>query len=102
MLLTSAPISELPSNLSIPWPDATPVKGEESIKKIQQKVNKIEQCAFDGIIVYGPHCEPDIRGNVIANNRKSGIKIMKNAIAHIGGNSLEDIDQLPDMPQVDL
>lgn len=64
--------------------------------------NKIEQCAFDGIIVYGPHCEPDIRGNVIANNRKSGIKIMKNAIAHIGGNSLEDIDYLPDMPQIDL
>jgi hypothetical protein len=44
------------------------------------------------------HCEPDIRGNVIANNRKSGIKIMKNATAHIGGNSKEDILELPEMP----
>lgn len=60
--------------------------------------NRIEQCAYDGIIVYGLHCEPDIRGNVIANNRKSGIKIMKNATAHIGGNSKEDILELPDMP----
>ena len=59
--------------------------------------NKIEQCAFDGIIVFGPHCEPDIRGNIISNNRRSGIKIMKNAIAHIGGTSKEDIMVLPDM-----
>lgn len=64
--------------------------------------NKIEQCAFDGIIVFGQHCEPDIRGNVIANNRKSGIKIMKNAIAHIGGTSKEDLNELPDMPKMDL
>jgi len=59
--------------------------------------NKIEQCAFDGIIVFGPHCEPDIRGNIISNNRRSGIKIMKNAIAHFGGTSKEDIMVLPDM-----
>lgn len=58
--------------------------------------NKIEQCAFDGIVVYGSHCDPDIRGNIIANNRRSGIKIMKNAIAHIGGTSKDDIMQLPD------
>ena len=58
--------------------------------------NKIEQCAFDGIIVFGSHCEPDIRVNIIANNRKSGIKIMKNAIAHIGGKSKEDIMTLPE------
>lgn len=58
--------------------------------------NKIEQCAFDGIIVFGQHCEPDIRGNIIANNRKSGIKIMKNAIAHIGGTTKEDIMTLPE------
>ena len=58
--------------------------------------NKIEQCAFDGIIIFGSHCEPDIRGNIIANNRKSGIKITKNASAHIGGTSKEDILELPD------
>jgi hypothetical protein len=45
--------------------------------------------------VFGPHCEPDIRGNLIANNRKSGIKITKNAIAHIGGTSKEDIKVQP-------
>ena len=64
--------------------------------------NKIELCAFDGIIVYGPHCEQDIRGNEIENNRKSGIKIMKNAVAHIGGTSKEDILELPDIPLIDL
>mmetsp|Transcript_33574 Transcript_33574/g.51640 ORF Transcript_33574/g.51640 Transcript_33574/m.51640 type:complete len:91 (+) Transcript_33574:707-979(+) len=58
--------------------------------------NKIEQCAFDGVIVFGPHSEPDIRGNIIANNRKSGIKIMKAAQAHIGGTSKEDIQELPE------
>ena len=64
--------------------------------------NKIEQCAFDGIIVFGQHCEPDIRGNIIANNRKNGIKIMKNAIAHIGGTSKNDILELPDLHQSEL
>jgi len=64
--------------------------------------NKIEQSAFDGIIVFGKHCEPDIRGNIIANNRKSGIKIMKNAIAHIGGNSKADILEMPDMQEKEI
>ena len=63
--------------------------------------NRIEQCAYDGIIVFGQHCEPDIRGNVIANNRKSGIKLMKNAIAHIGGTCKEDIQELPDTPHTE-
>lgn len=62
--------------------------------------NRIEQCAFDGIIVYGQHCEPDIRGNIIANNRKSGIKLMRGAIAHIGCTSKEDI-KIPDTPDVE-
>lgn len=59
--------------------------------------NRIEQCAYDGIIVFGEQCEPDIRGNIIANNRRSGIKLMKNSIAHIGGNSKEDILEVPDL-----
>lgn len=54
--------------------------------------NKIEQCAHDGIIIDGRHCEPDIKGNIIANNRKAGIKIQNQAIAYIGGSSKEDIE----------
>lgn len=60
--------------------------------------NKIEQCAFDGILIDGKHCEPDIKGNIIANNRKAGIKIQNYAIAYIGGSSKDDIKTLPDMP----
>ena len=60
--------------------------------------NRVEQCAYDGMICYGEHCEPDIRGNIIANNRRSGIKLMKKAIAHIGGTSKEDILKMPEMP----
>lgn len=63
--------------------------------------NRIEQCAYDGIIVFGEQCEPDIRGNIIANNRRSGIKLMKNAIAHIGGTSKEDILEVPDLANFD-
>lgn len=59
--------------------------------------NRVEQCAFDGIIVFGEQCEPDIRGNIIANNRRAGIKLMKNAIAHIGGTSKEDILEVPEL-----
>lgn len=60
--------------------------------------NKIEQCAWDGILIDGKHCEPDIKGNIIANNRKAGIKIQNQAIAYIGGSSKDDIKTLPDMP----
>jgi len=64
--------------------------------------NRIEQCAFDGIIVFGQHCEPDIRGNIIANCRKSGIKLMNNAIAHIGGTCKEDILEIPETGEPNL
>ena len=47
--------------------------------------------------MYGEHCEPDIRGNIIASNRKAGIKLMKNSIAHIGGTSKDDILEIPDL-----
>ena len=36
--------------------------------------NKIDSSGLDGIFVYGPICEPDIRGNIITSNRKAGIK----------------------------
>lgn len=63
--------------------------------------NRVEQCAYDGIIVFGEQCEPDIRGNIIANNRRAGIKLMKNAVAHIGGTSRDDIREVPDLAQVE-
>ena len=63
--------------------------------------NRVEQCAFDGIVVYGEHCQPDIRGNIISNNRRSGIKLMKNSVAHIGGTSKEDILPIPDVVMMD-
>jgi hypothetical protein len=53
-------------------------------------------------LIDGKHCEPDIKGNIIANNRKSGIKISNNAIAHIGGSSKEDIKTLPDMKSMEI
>ena len=64
--------------------------------------NRIEQCIGDGIIVSGLYSEPDIRGNVIANNRNCGIKLMNFGSAHIGGNSKLDIEELPDMPKLEM
>lgn len=43
----------------------------------------------------GESCEPDIRGNIIESNRKAGIKLTENAVAHIGGTSKDDIKVLP-------
>ena len=57
---------------------------------------------MDGILIDGRHCEPDIKGNIIANNRKAGIKIQNEAIAYIGGSCKDDIKTLPDMvPKAD-
>ena len=64
--------------------------------------NRVEQCSYDGILVYGMHCEPDIRGNVIANCRRAGIKLMNNAIAHIGGTSKEDLLEIPATPEMEF
>lgn len=57
--------------------------------------NKISSCGCNGIICLGDSCEPDIRGNVIESNRKAGIKLTEMAIAHIGGISKEELDNLP-------
>jgi hypothetical protein len=54
--------------------------------------NKIESCGYNGIVCQGEHCEPDIRGNIIESNRKSGIKLTEKAIAHIGGTYKEEIN----------
>ena len=43
----------------------------------------------------GQYCEPDIRGNIIESNRKAGIKLTDDAIAHIGGTTKEEVRVLP-------
>ena len=57
--------------------------------------NKIYSCGCNGIVCLGESCEPDIRGNIIESNRKAGIKLADMAIAHIGGTTKEEIDNLP-------
>ena len=59
--------------------------------------NKIDSSGLDGIFVYGPICDPDIRGNIITSNRKAGIKFTNFAKGHIGGTSREEINVLPSM-----
>jgi hypothetical protein len=40
----------------------------------------------------GEGCHPDIRGNLVDQNRKSGIKLCEQAQAHIGGTAKEDLN----------
>lgn len=62
--------------------------------------NRITQSGINGIYCTGSGCKPDIRGNVIDQNRKSGIKLCEDASAHIGGSSKEDLNLF--MKQVPL
>lgn len=64
--------------------------------------NRIFTCGYNGILVMGEFCEPDIRGNIIEANHKAGIKITDSAIAHIGGTSKEDINILPQYHPVNI
>jgi len=57
--------------------------------------NTIKACAMNGILASGKQASPDIRGNIIIQNRKSGIKITELATAHIGGTSKTDIKFIP-------
>lgn len=50
---------------------------------------------MNGILASGKQASPDIRGNIIIQNRKSGIKITELATAHIGGTSKTDIKFIP-------
>jgi|LakMenE01Jun11ns_1017448.scaffolds.fasta_scaffold8767666_1 hypothetical protein len=43
--------------------------------------NTISICGLYGVIAEGAQSEPDIRGNIIMQNRKAGIKITDNAQA---------------------
>lgn len=53
--------------------------------------NSITGSGQNGIFAIGEQCEPDIRGNLILNNRKAGIKFCEMACGHIGGTSKEDL-----------
>lgn len=57
--------------------------------------NFVCQCGHNGILSLGVHCEPEIRGNVIMENRKAGIKLTEGAVAQIGGNNKVDIKFIP-------
>ena len=57
--------------------------------------NHIKQSGFNGILGLGVRCEPDIRGNVISENRRAGIKLTEGAVAHIGGTNKVDIKFIP-------
>ena len=46
--------------------------------------NKINHCGYNGIYCIGEYCQPDILGNYLEYNRKSGIKLNENAQATIG------------------
>lgn len=57
--------------------------------------NRVFSCGQHGILCMGSFCEPDIRGNIIESNRKAGIKLTDDAIAHIGGTTKEEVRVLP-------
>lgn len=58
--------------------------------------NTINACGYNGIVIQGGQCNPDVRGNIIKQNRKAGIKLTEDAIAHIGGTEKADIKFIPD------
>ena len=47
--------------------------------------NNINQCGYNGMVIQGKWIKPDVRGNVIKQNRKAGIKLTDLGTAHIGG-----------------
>lgn len=57
--------------------------------------NIITSCGYNGLVIQGEQCDPDVRGNVIKANRKAGIKLTEDAIAHIGGTEKADIKFIP-------
>lgn len=57
--------------------------------------NNITSCGYNGLVIQGGQCNPDVRGNVIKANRKAGIKLTEEAIAHIGGTEKADIKFIP-------
>ena len=55
----------------------------------------ITSCGHNGIVIEGGQCNPDVRGNIIKQNRKAGIKLTELAVAHIGGTEKADIKFIP-------
>lgn len=64
--------------------------------------NIIQSCGYNGIVILGGQCNPDVRGNVIKQNRKAGIKLTELAIAHIGGTEKADIKFIPTGNRLDV
>ena len=42
-------------------------------------MNDVYNCGYNGILISGELCHPDIKGNFIEQNRKAGIKLFENA-----------------------
>ena len=57
--------------------------------------NTINACGYNGIVIQGGQCNPDVRGNIIKQNRKAGTKLTEDAVAHIGGTEKADIKFIP-------
>ena len=64
--------------------------------------NIITSCGYNGLVIQGEQCDPDVRGNVIKANRKAGIKLTEDAIAHIGGTEKADIKFIPSGRMADM
>ena len=73
------------------------ITGTERSQLCTAKVwkNMIASCGHNGIVIQGKQCQPDVRGNVIKQNRKAGIKLTDLAVAHIGGTEKADIKFIP-------
>lgn len=57
--------------------------------------NVVTSCGHNGLLIQGDQCRPDVRGNIISQNRRAGIKLTEMAIAHIGGTTKADIKFIP-------
>ena len=57
--------------------------------------NKVRNSTSNGILVVGKGAEPDIRGNVILQSRRAGIKLTQKATAYIGGTKKSDLKKMP-------
>ena len=57
------------------------IRSRQGGRACQPKVfmNKIYNCGYNGILVTGELCNPEIKGNYIESNRKAGIKLFENA-----------------------
>ena len=74
----------LQNNIQRSHENGIKISGDRKSRPIIWK-NLIESCSYNGIVCHGEHCNPDIRGNKIRLNRRSGIKVTEFANAEIRG-----------------